>query len=215
MTTAHRPPGDGGPAAERPSAAPDATGARAATGRRALLGGLPMVITLASRPALANVNQCTISNVLSGNLSHPLPAGPSCGLTPACWQGSKTGTLWTRTGYSRLDNFTSDLGAIPFGSKWSIVGGQSLGTALSGGLNIQVQTSHGSSTLDATQFGAQVVASLLNAAAFAPNNYPLSTAQVKSVVQAIWNGTPSDQETAQGYLTAVANQLQTYNTSPC
>ena len=73
-------------------------------GRRIILGGIPIAVTLASKPALAMTGQCSVSNVLSGNLSHPLPTGVNCGMTPATWQSlAGTNQLWTRTGFFPLD----------------------------------------------------------------------------------------------------------------
>ena len=43
-------------------------------GRRLILGGIPIAVTLASKPALA-MGECSVSNALSGNLSHPAARG--------------------------------------------------------------------------------------------------------------------------------------------
>ena len=54
--------------------------------RRFVLGGAasaPVIVTLASRPALANV--CTVSGTLSGNMSRP-DAADCRGLTPGYWK---------------------------------------------------------------------------------------------------------------------------------
>ncbi len=54
--------------------------------RRFVLGGgamAPVIVTLASRPALANV--CSVSGTLSGNMSRP-DAVDCRGLTPSYWQ---------------------------------------------------------------------------------------------------------------------------------
>ena len=57
-----------------------------ASRRRVILGGAavaPVIVTLASRPALANV--CTVSGTLSGNMSRP-DAADCRGLTPGYWK---------------------------------------------------------------------------------------------------------------------------------
>ena len=62
--------------------------APSASRRRFVLGGgamAPVIVTLASRPALANV--CTVSGTLSGNMSRP-DAADCRGLTPAFWQSN-------------------------------------------------------------------------------------------------------------------------------
>ena len=62
--------------------------------RRFVLGGgamAPVIVTLASRPALANV--CTVSGTLSGNMSRP-DAVDCRGLAPSYWQTHPT--LWPK-----------------------------------------------------------------------------------------------------------------------
>jgi hypothetical protein len=53
--------------------------------------GAPVLVTLASRPVLAG--QC-LSNILSGNLSHPDPGNCSTGLSPGAW-GMPGGNIQT------------------------------------------------------------------------------------------------------------------------
>jgi hypothetical protein len=180
-------------------------------GRRIILGGIPIAVTLASKPALAMTQQCSVSNALSGNLSHPLPNGVNCGLTPATWASlAGTNQLWQRTGFFPSTNFTSAAGSPGFGSAW-MIGGQSLLSALQGGLVIQIKIKGTNSTLNGALFGEQVAAALLNAAAFAPNNFPDSLSQVQQKVRAVWITTPTSTSQAQSALTAVATQLSALN----
>jgi hypothetical protein len=180
-------------------------------GRRIILGGIPIAVTLASKPALAMTGQCSVSNALSGNLSHPLPNGVNCGLTPATWESlAGTNQLWQRTGYFPSTNFTSAAGNPGFSSGW-IVGEQSLLSALQGGLIIQIKIHGVQTTLNAALFGEQVAAGLLNAAAFSPNNFPDSLSQVQQMVRTVWSSTPTSSSTAQSSLNAVATQLAALN----
>ena len=84
-------------------------------------------------------------------------------------------------------------------------------SALQGGLIIEIKIKGSQSTLNAGLFGEQVAASLLNAAAFAPNNYPDSLSQVQSIVRQIWISTPSSKNQAQNALNGVTNQLSALN----
>ena len=180
-------------------------------GRRVILGGIPIAVTLASKPALAMTGQCSVSNALSGNLSHPLPNGVNCGLTPATWVGlAGTNQLWQRTGFFPSTNFTSAAGSPGFGSAW-IAGTQSLLSALQGGLVVQIKINGVQTTLNAGLFGEQVAAALLNAAAFAPNNYPDSLSQVQQMVRAVWTSAPTSTTAAQSALTNLATQLSALN----
>ncbi len=169
-------------------------------------------MTLASKPALAwSGGQCSVSNALSGNLSHPLPSGVNCGLTPGTWVNlAGTNQLWPRTGFFPSTNFTSAAGQTGFGSEW-IVGGQSMLSALQGGLIIEIKINGNRSTLNAALFGEQVAAALLNAAAFAPNNFPDSLSQVQSLVRQIWMSRPSSKNRAQSALDGLTNQLAPLN----
>ncbi|HEX4194718.1 MAG TPA: hypothetical protein VHY80_16540 [Stellaceae bacterium] len=192
----------------QPAAASDAP---SNPGRRIILGGIPIAVTLASKPALAMTGQCSVSNALSGNLSHPLPNGVNCGLTPATWESlAGTNQLWQRTGFFPSTNFTSAAGSPGFGNAW-IVGGQSLLSALQGGLIVQIKLHNVQTTLNSALFGEQAAAGLLNAAAFSPNNYPDSLSQVQQMIRAIWSSTPSSTSQAQSALNTVATQLSALN----
>jgi hypothetical protein len=195
-----------------PSSSPDASDAPKNVGRRLILGGIPVAVTLASKPALAMTGQCSVSNALSGNLSHPLPSGVNCGMTPATWVTlAGTNQLWPRTGMFPQTTFTSAVGAPGFGSGW-IVGSQSLLSALQGSLTIRYKVNGNTTlTLNAQLFGEQVAASVLNAAAFSPNNYPDSLSEVELMVRQVWATTPSNQTQGQRALDSVTNTLAPLN----
>ena len=98
------------PAAPAASDTPRHSGLRN-PGRRLVLGGIPIAVTLASKPALAMTGQCSVSNALSGNLSHPLPNGVNCGMTPQTWVDlAGTNQLWPRTGMYPQTTFISAVG---------------------------------------------------------------------------------------------------------
>ena len=188
-----------------------ATDGPASPGRRLLLGGIPVAVTLASRPALAFTGQCSVSNALSGNLSHPLPAGTNCGMTPLTWCNlSGTNQLWPRTAMYPSTTYISACGAPTIGSVWTC-GNQSLLAALQGSLSIQCKVGGKSVTLNAGLFGEQVAASLLNAAAFAPTNYPKTLSQIMTMAQSVWLTSPHDQTTAQHALDNITTQLGPLN----
>ncbi len=179
--------------------------------RRLLLSGLPIAVTLASRPALAQGGQCTASIVMSGNLSHTLPVGTNCGLTPLSWTKlAGTNQLWPRTGFYPSGSFTTACGGSPpFNSAWSCSG--SLQSALGGGLTVQCRLQTGTVSLDCSQFGPHMAAALLNAACFAPTNYPLSTASVSQLVRQVWSSKPTSKAAAQSQLDSACGAVKGYN----
>jgi hypothetical protein len=192
----------------RPAAESDAP---SNPGRRIILGGIPIAVTLASKPALAMSRQCSVSNALSGNLSHPLPNGVNCGLTPATWESlAGTNQLWQRTGFFPSTNFTSAAGSPGFGSDW-IIGGQSLLSALQGGLSVQIKLKGKQTTLNAAMFGEQCAAALLNAAAFSPNNFSESLSQVQQKIRSVWSSTPNNTSQAQSALNSVVTTFSALN----
>ena len=75
-------------ASMRPEGAPERK--RLVTPRRALIGGIPVMMTLASKSALAWPD-CTYSRVMSGNMSlaHQLAPTESCAMSPGCWRTLK------------------------------------------------------------------------------------------------------------------------------
>ncbi|HLI22169.1 MAG TPA: hypothetical protein VKV32_13675 [Stellaceae bacterium] len=196
------------------SSAPAAAAASEAPknpGRRLILGGIPVAVTLASKPALAMTGQCSVSNALSGNLSHPLPSGVNCGMTPQTWLDlAGTNQLWPRTGMWPQTNFSTACGSPGFGNVWQC-GSQSLLSALQGSLTVQCKINNVETSLSAQLFGEQVAAGLLNAAAFSPNNYPKSLDEVQSLVLAIWAAKPTSRSQAQSLLDSVTNTLSALN----
>jgi hypothetical protein len=203
---------------DRPNAAPQppepaspASDAPRHPGRRLVLGGIPIVVTLASKPALAMTGQCSVSNALSGNLSHPLPNGVNCGLTPLTWCNlAGTNQLWPRTAMYPSTNFTTACGTPGLGSGWQC-GTESMLSALQGGLTIQCKINGTLTTLNAQLFGEQAAAGLLNAAAFSPTNFPQSLGQVQATIRAVWASTPTSNTQAQSALDAVTNLLAPLN----
>lgn len=137
--------------AARPEASPsDAID----TSRRKLTGaalGVSAVFTLASRPVWAN--QCTISGMMSGNLS--APQGPSCeGCTPGYWKQPQHLDSWTATGYSPTDSFNTVFGVTQY-----LKGDGTPYTLLE-----VLQQLNGSGDPISNNLGFHAVAALLNAA---------------------------------------------------
>jgi hypothetical protein len=179
--------------------------------RRLILGGIPVAVTLASKPALAMTGECSVSNALSGNLSHPLPEGTNCGLTPESWiKLAGTEQLWSRTGFAPSTSFLSACGSQPFESQWTC-GDQSLLAALEGGLTVGCKVGKDTATLDAGKFRAQLAAAILNAGCFSPTNYPQTVSQVRSLVAAIWSSQPTTQSIAQAQLDATTDRVSSLN----
>jgi len=179
-------------------------------GRRLILGGIPIVVTLASKPALA-MGECSVSNALSGNLSHPLPAGTNCGLTPDTWMKlAGTNQLWSRTGCAPSQSFTSACGSQPSGATWTC-GTQSLLAALEGSLTVSCKIDGVNTPLTASQFGMHCAAGILNAACFSPNNYPKTMSQVQNLIAPVWSQQPTNQAQAQSLLDSATNALSIYN----
>lgn len=82
--------------------------------RRKLAGsalGVAAVFTLGSRPVWAN--QCTISGMMSGNMSKP--KGPACaGCTPGYWRQPQHLDSWLATGFRPSDTFNSVFGVTAY-----------------------------------------------------------------------------------------------------
>ncbi|MDE2164891.1 MAG: hypothetical protein KGJ66_00960 [Alphaproteobacteria bacterium] len=179
--------------------------------RRVILGGIPVAVTLASKPALAMTGECSVSNALSGNLSHPLPEGTNCGLTPESWiKLAGTEQLWSRTGFAPSTSFLSACGAQPFGTQWTC-GDQSLLAALEGDLTVGCKIGKDTATLDATRFGAQLAAAILNAGCFSPTNYPETVSQIRNLVATIWSSQPTTRNIAQSELDAATDRVSSLN----
>jgi hypothetical protein len=181
-----------------PSVPPDPSPDRArrlVTPRRVVLGGAPIVMTLFSRSALA-WPQCSISRVLSGNLSQDaqLNPGETCAVAPECWvslASTHQNSGWAGTqvgykaggpvaGYTPNQSFASVFGLPVTNSSgtWSVTGGDSLDHALKGGTTISFNPSGSGTTafkITATfggySFAAQCACAMLNAAAFSPDGH--------------------------------------------
>lgn len=124
--------------------------------RRKLAGtalGVAAVFTLSSRPVWAKGQQCTISGMMSGNLS--APKGQSCdGCTPGYWRQSQHLNAWTPTGFKTTDKFNTVFGVTQYvksnGKPYTL-------------LEV-VQTLNGNGDPISTNLGFHAVAALLNAA---------------------------------------------------
>lgn len=167
---------------------------RLVTTRRLLIGGAPLIVSLASKPALA-WPQCSISHVLSGNMSNDAQINPTetCALPPNCWYSAATGSPgWQVTalgyqhggggqsgGYSPSAKFSTTFGIAgsrpPNGSKgWYVGSNDSLKSALSSSSSNlpKVYYFNGTTSFQITAtagsyaFVTQAVCALLNASAF-------------------------------------------------
>lgn len=133
---------------------PDSGNAAVDTSRRKLAGtalGVAAVFTLSSRPVWAN--QCTISGMMSGNLS--APQGPACqGCTPGYWKVDVHLDSWPATGFKTTDKFNTVFGVTQYvktnGTPYTLLEVMRL-------LN-------GSGDPISTNLGFHAVAALLNAA---------------------------------------------------
>lgn len=166
---------------------------RLITPRRAVLGGAPIAMTLISKSALA-WPQCSISRVLSGNLSQDaqLNPGETCAVAPECWvslASTQQNSGWAGTqvgykmggpiaGYSPNQSFSSVFGLPVTNSSgtWSVTHGDSIYHALKGQTRITFAPSGGGSFNITASFGsygfaAQSACALLNAAAFSPDGH--------------------------------------------
>jgi hypothetical protein len=125
---------------------------------RAGLIAAPVIMTLASRPALGYYN-CTLSGLLSGNLSNP-NTGTCFGKSPGFWKGGNffsEGKKATRTQYGSAyskENWPSPV--LPTTLFHSIFAGSNFG----GATLIQLMDMDGSQ--DPHQMGFQTVGAYLN-----------------------------------------------------
>jgi hypothetical protein len=206
-------------AAPRPQPGADADSALARR-RRFLLGGLgsvPLIVTLANRPALATGSQtCSISAALSGNMSRPMDN--VCGDSPGCWKNhalSNNGAAWTRTGLSPNTPFASVFPMLnsnpdpydtnpsnpPANQRWSVkpASGTML-QALNGTLIIEVELTDTSGKrrvsaevdlLVTNAFQRHCAAAILNARYYGYPSFPLTPQQVLDKVTAMTTGTSS------------------------
>jgi hypothetical protein len=177
-----------------PSSPGETARRRLVTPRRVVLGGAPIVMTLVSKSALA-WPQCSISRVLSGNLSQyaQLNPGETCAVAPECWvslASTQQNSGWAGTqvgyktggpiaGYSPNQSFSSVFGLPLTNSSgaWSVTNGDSLYRALKGNTTISFKPNGSNNSLKITasfggyDFAAQCACALLNAAAFSPDGH--------------------------------------------
>jgi hypothetical protein len=140
--------------------------------RRKLTGaalGASAIFTLTSRPVWAN--ECTISGMMSGNLSSP--AAAACeGCTPGFWKQKQHLDAWNPTGFKTTDPFNQVFGCTQYckrdGKPYTL-------------LEVMKEL-NGSSDPLATNLGFHAVAALLNAAH--PNvEYGYSTGDIITLFQ--------------------------------
>ena len=140
--------------------------------RRRLTGaglGVSAIFTLASRPVWAN--QCTLSGMMSGNLSSP--AAQACaGCTPGYWKQSQHLDSWVATGFKTTDRFNKIFGFTQYLKK--------NGTPYT--LLEVMQELNGSGDPISTNLGFHAVAALLNAAHPAVN-YGYTVGEIISMCQ--------------------------------
>lgn len=122
--------------------------------RRRLTGaglGVSAIFTLASRPVWAN--QCTLSGMMSGNLSAPTVEA-CAGCTPGYWKQKQHLISWERTGFKPTDPFNKIFGFTQYLKK--------NGTPYT--LLEVMQELNGNGDPISTNLGFHAVAALLNAA---------------------------------------------------
>lgn len=151
------------------------------TSRRKLAGsalGVAAVFTLSSRPVWAN--QCTISGMMSGNLSKP--KGPACeGCTPGYWKVDVHLDSWGPTGFKTSDKFNTVFGVTqyvkPNGNKYTL-------------LEV-MRNLEGNSDPISPNLGFHAVAALLNAAH--PNvNYGYTAGEIINLFKTFYLTKPAD-----------------------
>jgi len=194
---------------------------RLVTPRRALIGGIPVMMTLASKSALAWPD-CTYSRVMSGNMSlaHQIAPTESCAMSPGCWVSLKN---WN--GLKGLFTPSSQFSSV-FGlshNNWSCTSGATLLQALQGKCTIYY-TPPGKSkfavsyTAGGYGLAAQCAAAVLNAAAFSPSGHFLvnginrDVSWVLSQVAGCWNTTPNP-KTQTGCNSVVSGMCNTFSSS--
>lgn len=179
---------------ESDSAAPAGSGTR----RRILKGAAltPVLLSLSSRPVLGA--ECTISGFMSGNVSDHGHDDCACGFTPGAWKTPDRGDgNWNHTpfdpgtcanskGKGQCNSYNAD--GTPFFSPSTFSGSD---PHYAGKTLMQVLWLQGNE--DPHQFGAHIVAALLNA--YAIPGYGMSP----SAVQAIYANVDANGGAAAGY----------------
>lgn len=140
--------------------------------RRRLTGaglGVSAIFTLASRPVWAN--QCTLSGMMSGNLSAPIVEA-CAGCTPGYWKQNQHLDSWERTGFKTTDPFNKVFGFTQYlknnGTPYTL-------------LEVMREL-NGSGDPISTNLGFHAVAALLNAAHPAVN-YGYTAGEIISMCQ--------------------------------
>lgn len=162
---------------------------------RAVLVGTPVILTLASRPSLAAINnQCTVSGQLSGNMSAAGGGGP-CenpdykGLTPGYW--GQHPLDWKNCFYGGLElKPGSCANGVMVGIHCDQNAYNNDGTKFHPtffgamfGTQTMMQVVQAQGNSDTYQLGAHTVAALLNACYFGKSGYGYSPAEVIALFQ--------------------------------
>jgi len=185
--------------------------------RKLIVGAAPLVVTLVSRPALAQV--CTVSALASVNLSADTPtaAGVNCGVSPSCWHGraARDTGAWVGSTYSETQSFAgvfTGAGVTAAGTIGWHIGNGTLDDALSGNVSVVYQrVARGRSFVptNAATFVAETVAALLNASAFnSAGHFPLSVTNVLNAIRSIWLTTPNDRPQLDTSINAAIQSFQ-------
>ena len=194
---------------------------RLITPRRALIGGIPVMMTLASKSALAWPD-CTYSRVMSGNMSlaHQIKPTESCAVSPGCWASLQT---WNGVNglFSPTSNFCTIFGLAH--NNWSCNSNTvTLMQALQGKCTLYY--THRGTQMQVTQtaggysFAAHCAAAILNAAAFSPSGHYLvnginrDITWVLAQVSACWNTTPNPKTTS-GCNSVVGGTCDAFNSA--
>jgi hypothetical protein len=191
--------------------------------RRFLTGGLtavPVVITtLANRPALAGMNACTPSAMMSGNASRPV-SGP-CGCRPDWWKADcdKDHAKSWRSPRVQIEPdcpISAHCSSIGGNGAWSVwPSGCTMYTAVCGTARLKVKLTNGWSTKTYTMnsgFLPQVCAGILNARAYG-TLYPVGEQWIKNQVAAIalMQTTQSNYDRIKTAIDTLTVQLSGYN----
>lgn len=179
--------------------------------RRLILGGIPVAATLASKPALAMTGECSVSNALSGNLSHPLPEGTNCGLTPESWiKLAGTEQRWTRTGFAPSTSFLSACGSptvrIAMDLRRSIAARRAQGRP-----DRRLQGRQGFGDARRTQFRRTARRGDPQRRLLRADELSGNRRLVRALVAAVWSSQPSTQFLAQTALDATTGRVSNLN----
>lgn len=144
----------------------------------------PVIMTLSSKSALGMNYRCTVSGMISGNLSQPGTIDQCAGGLPTYWVGpnffqqSGNGKItqiaaWPSP-YQGVSPFHASFGGIFAGSMFTYTQGSGIGSTKCYSLYEVVQLTAGATIPDSRdpyQLGAHTVAALLNATASVAGQY--------------------------------------------